>query len=113
MRIDGFTQDKSSPYLDAMRVDLSIIKPIADEFIESYSSDSYDNPKAFGVYLECELKSREIDMRSAKRRGEQISPDMEREVQAIKSAMVKLEDLRSNYDKRLKNLHENQKSTII
>ena len=103
MQIDGFTKDKPNPYLDALRVDLSIIKPLADEFIKGYNP-SYDSPNAFRDYLKNELETREIDVRSAKRRGEQISPDMERETQAIKSAMTKLEDMQSNYDKNLKNL---------
>jgi len=105
MRIDGFTADKPNPYLDALRVDLSIIKPLADEFIKDYNA-SYDTPNAFRDYLKNELEMREIDVRSAKRRGEQISPDMERETQAIKSAMTKLEEMQSNYDKNLKNLQD-------
>lgn len=103
IRIDGFTADKSNPYLDALRVDLSIIKPLADEFIKDYNT-SYDNPNAFRDYLKNELEMREIDLRSAKRRGKQISSNMERETQAIKSAMAKLEEMQSNYDKNLKNL---------
>lgn len=103
MRIDGFTADKPNPYPDALRVDLSIIKPLADEFIKGYNT-SYDNPNAFRDYLKNELEMREIDLRSAKRRGEQISPDMERETQAIKSAITKLEEMQSSYDKNLKNL---------
>lgn len=105
MQIDGFTMDKPNPYIDAMRVDLSIIKPLADEFINGYDA-SYDSPSAFRDYLRNELEMREIDMRGVKRRGEQISPDMERETQAIKTVMSKLEEMQSNYDKNLKNLHD-------
>ena len=105
MRIDGFTADKPNPHLDALRVDLSIIKPLADEFIKGYDT-SYDSPNAFRDYLKDELEMREIDMRSAKRRGEQISPDVIRETQAINSAIAKLETLQSSYDKNLKNLQD-------
>lgn len=105
MQIDGFTANKPNPQVDALRVDLSIIKPLADEFIKDYDAP-YDSPNAFKDYLKNELEMREIDMRSAKRRGEQISPDMERETQAIKTAMVKLEEMQSDYDKNLKNLHD-------
>ena len=45
-------------------------------------------------------------MRSAKRRGEQISSDAERIAQAIKSAMAKLEEMQSDYNKNLKNLQD-------
>ena len=89
MRIDGFTADKPNPYLDALRVDLSIIKPLADEFIKDYNA-SYDTPNAFRDYLKNELEMRALDLRSAKRRCEQISPDMERETQAIKSVSLSL-----------------------
>lgn len=102
MQIDG---DKPSPHIDALRVDLSIIKPLADEFINGYNA-SYDSPSAFSDYLRSELEMREIDMRGVKRRGEQISTDMERETQAIKTAITRLEEMRSNYDKNLKNLHD-------
>ena len=105
MRIDGFTADKPNPYLDALRVDLSIIKPLADEFIKDYNP-SYDSPDAFKNYLRSELEMQEADMRSAKRRGEQVSPDMERTAQAIRSAMTQLEEMQSDYDKRLKNLQD-------
>ncbi|MBR2589031.1 hypothetical protein IKE84_01675 [Candidatus Saccharibacteria bacterium] len=105
MRIDGFATDKSNPYIDALRVDLSIIKPLADEFIKNYDAP-YDSPNAFRDYLRNELEMQEIDMRSAKRRGEQISSDAERTVQAIKSAMAKLEEMQSSYNKSLKNLQD-------
>lgn len=105
MLIDGFTTDKPNPYIDTLRIDLSIIKPLADEFINGYDA-SYDSPSAFRDYLRNELEMREIDMRGVKRRGGQISPDMERETQAIKTVMSKLEEMQSNYDKNLKNLHD-------
>ncbi|MBR5408969.1 hypothetical protein IK112_03490 [Candidatus Saccharibacteria bacterium] len=105
MRIDGFATNKSNPYIDALRVDLSIIKPLADEFIKNYDAP-YDSPNAFRDYLRNELEMQEIDMRSAKRRGEQISSDAERTAQAIKSAMAKLEEMQSSYNKSLKNLQD-------
>lgn len=105
MRIDGFATDRPNPYIDALRVDLSIIKPLADEFIKNYDT-SYDGPNAFRDYLKDELEMQEIDIRSAKRRGEQISSDVERTVQAIKSAMAKLEEMQSGYNKSLKNLQD-------
>lgn len=105
MQIDGFTTDKPNPYIDALRVDLSIIRPLADEFIQNYNA-TYDDPNAFRDYLKTELEMREIDLRSAERRGEQTSSDMEREAQAIKTTMAKLEEMRSHYDKNLKNLHD-------
>ena len=105
MRIDGFTTDKPNPHLDALRVDLSIIKPLADEFIKGYNAP-YDNPNAFKDYFKNELAMREIDIRSAKRRGEQILPDMERETQAIKSMIIEFEKMQSNYNKNLENLHD-------
>lgn len=105
MRIDGFTTDESNPYIDAMRVDLSIIKPLADEFINGYNAP-YDSPSVFRDYLRNELKMREIDMRGVKRRGGQISSDMERETQAIKTAMTRLEEMQSDYEKNLKNLRD-------
>ena len=105
MRIDAFTADRPNPHVDALRVDYSIIQPIADEFIKSYNP-SYDNPNAFRDHLKIELEILEADIRFAKIRREPIAPNTEREIQAIKNALKELDIMQSNYDKNLKNLHD-------
>ena len=106
MTIDGATTDKSNPQVDKLRVDLALVKPIAEEFIKNYSPEAYDNPNNFRDYLKATLEMEESDIRSISRRGEQPSPDAERRVQAIKSAMEELARMQANYEENLKKLHD-------
>ena len=105
MTIDGATTDKPNPQADKLRVDLTLIKPIAEEFIEEYNP-AYDDPNAFRDHLKSMLEMEESDVRFAKSRGEQPAPNAERKIQAIKSVMDELARMQSNYEKNLKNLHD-------
>ena len=105
MTIDGATTDEPNPQADKLRVDLALIKPIAEEFIEGYNP-AYDDSNAFRDHLKSTLEMEESDVRFAKSRGEQPAPNAERKIQAIKSVMDELARMQSSYEKNLKNLHD-------
>lgn len=105
MQLAGAPADRPNRAADELRVDLALIKPIIDGFIEEYNTE-YGSSNDFKDHLKNALEIEEIDLRSAQRRNMQLNPDAERRIQAIKSALAKLDSLQSSYEDNLKNLKD-------
>ena len=103
MTIDSAATDVPNPRADTLRVDLALVKPIIEEFVDGYEP-TFDDPNDFNDYLKTVLDMEQSDIRFAKMRGEQPAPDAERRVQAIKSVMEELENMQSTYQQNLNNL---------
>ena len=103
MTIDSAATDVPNPRADTLRVDLALVKPIIEEFVDGYEP-TFDDPNDFNDYLKTVLDMEQSDIRFARMRGEQPAPHAERRVQAIKSVMEELENMQSTYQQNLNNL---------
>lgn len=103
MTIDSAATDVPNPRADTLRVDLALVKPIIEEFVDGYEP-TFDDPNNFNDYLKTVLDMEQSDIRFARMRGKQPAPDAERRVQAIKSVIEELENMQSTYQQNLDNL---------
>lgn len=105
MRLASAPTNRPNRAADELKVDLELVQPIINEFIEGYNTE-YESPNDFKDYLKNALEIEEADLRSARNRNTQPAPDTERRIQALKSTLTKLDELQSNYKKNLQILHD-------